>query len=204
MTLRPEREDASTKDSRATAARNAKPGSKEPASRRARGPERQKYRPRNEEAGSESPRVLSMKDAKASAATSRQAGLERARQPRGARAPTAETSASQRRGRERELERGSRKGREDVPSEKPPSRARKSPLAAGREGPRGRNLGLAQRGRERELERSSRKGREDVHGEKPPSQARRSPPAAGREGPRGRNLGLALRRPRERARKGLS
>ena len=64
MTLRPEREDASIKDSRATAARNAKPGSKEPASRRARGPERQKYRPRNEEAGSESPRVLSMKDAK--------------------------------------------------------------------------------------------------------------------------------------------
>ena len=86
MTLRPEREDASTKDSRATAARNAKPGSKEPASRRARGPERQKYRPRNEEAGSESPRVLSMKDAKASAATSRQARPEGASQPRGARA----------------------------------------------------------------------------------------------------------------------
>lgn len=39
MTLRPEREDASTKDSRATAARNAKSGPKGPACRRARGPE---------------------------------------------------------------------------------------------------------------------------------------------------------------------
>ena len=64
-----------------------------------------------------------------------QPGSPGARRSRGARAPAAETSASQRRGRERELERGSRKGREDAPSEKPPSRARKSPLAAGREGP---------------------------------------------------------------------
>ena len=76
--------------------------------------------------------------------------------------------------------------REGVYGEKPPSQARGSPPAAGRDGPRGRNLGLAtKRPRERELVKGSRSGREGARGEKLPSQARRRQPAAGREGPSG-------------------
>ena len=108
------------------------PGSKGPASRGARGPARQKLRPRNEEAESESSGELSMKQAKASAARSRRASC------RGARGPARQKPA----------------GREGVRGEEPPGQARRSPSAAGREGPRAgqRNEGNPERGVRRGLD----------------------------------------------------
>jgi hypothetical protein len=96
-------------------------------------------------------RELSMKDAKPSTARSRQARLEGARQPQGARAARQKRRPrNEEAERERELEGGSRKGREGVCGERPPSQARRSQTAAGREGPRGRSFCLAKKEAESE------------------------------------------------------